>query len=869
MPGLSATIKQFLHLHSFCQTPIAMAQSPTETFWRVPVDTLYRRVDSSPAGLNTAEAARRFARFGPNTAAPTPHRRLLRKIAKRLIEPLVAILLFAAAVSGLTGDAASFAIIVIVVVLSIVIDVVQEHRAEIATDALKRSVAIHSDVRRDGRYISVPAEQVVPGDIVELRAGDLVPADGVVLSSRNAHVNEALMTGEPFPTEKRAAPCDASTPADAFNALFAGTSLVNGEAIMLVVATGGMTRFGGIAAALTSSEPPSAFERGVHQLGSLILRLTIFLVLFVLLVHLSFGRPILNSFLFAVALAVGLTPELLPMIVTVTLSRGALRMATKSVVVKRLSAIHDLGAMDVLCTDKTGTLTEARISLAGHRGVQGTDDERVLTLALVNSAFSSGIRSPLDQAIVEHCKDDRLRQWTKIDEIPFDFERRCISVLAESGGKRFLIVKGVPERILPLSTQFDAGDGGAQTLDPARRDSLHSMERDEAMLGNRVLAIAWKSMPADCREIGIDDERDLVFAGYCIFVDPPKASAADAIARLAAAGVGVKIVSGDHEAVVRHVAQALKLPARKMLTGADLAELTDSALVARVEDVDLFARVTPDQKTRIIRALQARGHTVGFIGDGVNDAPAIRACDVGISVDGATDVARSAADMIMLEQDLGVIADGVEEGRRTFSNILKYVRMGTSSNFGNMLSMALASLVLPFLPLLPVQILLNNLLYDLSEIGIPFDRVDERELSQPHVWDMSAMLRFTWIMGAMSSVFDLATFWILSQWFNATPEVFRTAWFMESTATQILVIFIIRTRRPLLNKPSLVLVASSFGALFAAIAIVVTPLGGVFGFVDLPVAIIVAIAGVVIAYLLAAGFTKSLATRPASTGTWF
>jgi Mg2+-importing ATPase len=674
------------------------------------------------------------------------------------------------------------------------------------------------------------------------------------------------MTGEPFPTEKRAAPCDAATPADAFNALFAGTSLVNGEAIMLVVATGSTTKFGGIAAALTSSEPPSGFERGVQQLGGLILRLTIFLVLFVLLVHLAFGRPILSSFLFAVALAVGLTPELLPMIVTVTLSRGALRMAGKSVVVKRLSAIHDLGAMDVLCTDKTGTLTEARISLVGYRGVHGADDERVLTLALVNSAFSSGIRSPLDQAIVQRCKDDRLRQWTKIDEIPFDFERRCISILAEYRGKRFLIVKGVPERILALSAKFGAGDGETETLDPAGRDSLRNIEHDEATLGNRVLAIAWKPMAADCREIDVDDEKDLVFGGYCIFVDPPKASAADAIARLAAAGVRLKIVSGDHEAVVQHVAEALKFPARKVLTGAELAELTDSALIAHVEGVDLFARVTPDQKTRIIRALQARGHTVGFIGDGVNDAPALLAGDVGISVDGATDVARSAADMIMLAQDLGVLADGVEEGRRTFSNILKYVRMGTSSNFGNMLSMALASLVLPFLPLLPVQILLNNLLYDLSEIGIPFDRVDKGELSQPHVWDMSAILRFTLIMGATSSVFDLAMFGILTQWFNASPEAFRTAWFLESTATQILVIFIIRSQRPISSKPSLVLVVSSFSALFAAIALAMTPLGGAFGFIHLPGAIIAALIGVVMAYLVAAELTKVLATRAASAG---
>lgn len=849
-----------MDVRSDCQTQIAMPELPIDTFWRVPVRTLCHQLGSTAAGLNRAEAARRLALFGPNAVAQAPRRRLLLKIAKRFIEPLLLILLFAAAVSGLTGDTTSFAIILVVVALSVVLDVVQEHRAEVAADALKHSVAIHSDVRRDGQSVSVLAEQVVPGDIVELRAGDLVPADGVVLTSRNAHVNEALMTGEPFPTEKRASPCDATTPANAFNALFAGTSVVSGEATMLAVATGDATRFGGIAAALRSAEAPSAFERGIHQLGVLILRLTVFLVLFVLLVHLSFGRPVQESFLFAVALAVGLTPELLPMIVTVTLSRGALRMAQKSVIVKRLAAIHDLGAMDVLCTDKTGTLTEARISLVGHRGVRSTDGERTLTLALVNSVFSSGIRSPLDHAIIEHCKQDQIRQWRKIDEVPFDFDRRAVTVLAEHAGERLLVIKGAPERIVAMSTDFDHGDGSSAPLTEECRAVLHQMEEEEAALGHRLLGIAWKRMPADCLKVEIDDEKDLVFAGYCIFVDPPKAGAAQAIARLAAAGVRVKIVSGDHDAVVKHVADALNFPGRSMLTGRELAELTDSALAARVEDFDLFARVLPDQKTRIIRALQARGHVVGFMGDGVNDAPAIRAAEVGISVDSATDVARSAADMIMLSQDLGVLAEGVEEGRRTFSNIIKYVRMGTSSNFGNMLSMALASLALPFLPLLPVQILLNNLLYDLSEVGIPFDRVDRGELAQPHVWEMTAILRFTLIMGATSTVFDLATFGILSQLFNAAPEVFRTAWFLESTATQILVIFLIRTHGPLpVSRPGWVLVASSVGALCAAIGVLATPLGEAFGFVGLPVAVIAAVAGVVVIYLLAAEFTKSLA----------
>ena len=769
-----------------------MTSSP-DNFWCLSKEALFERTQSRATGLTSAEAEERIRRFGPNRVGDQHTVHLAAKIWRRFSEPLVAILLIAAVVAGFTGDLASVAIIMAVVSLSIGLDVVQEHRAEVAADALKRSVAVHADILRDQTIVAAPVDQVVPGDVVALRAGDLVPADGVVLQSRNAHVNEALMTGEPYPAEKRSGPCDAAMPADAFNALFAGTSLVSGEATMLIVATAGATRFGGIAAALAGNEQPSAFERGIHRLGLLIMRLTIFLTLFVLLTHLAFGRPVIESFLFAAALAVGLTPELLPMVMTVSLSRGALRMAKRKVIVKRLASIHDLGAMDVLCTDKTGTLTEAKISLLARIGADGRDCPRVLALAGVNSRFESGIRSPLDAAIVEQCASESLEGWTKIDEVPFDFERRRVSVLAEKDGERILIIKGAPETVLARATLSDPGDGRALPLDGPSRENVERVQDTQSACGYRLLAVAWKAMPANCTQLEPDDERDLVLAGFCVFVDPPKPSATNAVARLAAAGVRVKVVSGDHEAVVRHLVQAVGLPAQGMLTGTDIATLTDPALIARVEDVDLFARVTPDQKTRIIRALQARGHVVGFIGDGVNDAPAIRAAEVGISVEGATDVARAAADMMLLDPDLGVLAEGVVEGRRTFANILKYVRMGTSSNFGNMLSMALASLVLPFLPLLPVQILLNNLFYDTSEIGIPFDNVDGEDLRRPRAWDLSEILRFTLVMGSVSSAFDLITFTVLLKVFHADPDAFRTAWFVESISTQILVIFVIRT----------------------------------------------------------------------------
>jgi len=844
--------------------PAGGSDAVHEAYWRVPLDALLARLDSRPGGLTGAEAADRLLRYGRNVVTADVRRGLAVKIGKRLADPLVAILLAAAAISGFSGDFASFLIIVTVIGLSIALDVLQEHRAEVAAEALKRSVAIHADVIRDGTVRSLPVDEIVPGDVIELRAGDLVPADGVLLAGRGTHVNEALMTGEPYPVEKRVGDCDAAEPAEAFNALFAGTSVVNGEATMLAVATGAATRFGGIAAALANAEPPSAFERGIHRLGLLILRLTVFLVLFVLLVHIAFGRPVLESFLFAVALAVGLTPELLPMVTTVTLSRGALRMAGKRVVVKRLAAIHDLGAMDVLCTDKTGTLTEATIALAGHPGIDGGDDEQVMTLAAVNSVFGGGIRSPLDSAIIAHSAERDLKAWRKIDEIPFDFERRCVSVLVEHAGRRILILKGAPEAVLARATRAGSSRGESRLLDEAGRAALERRQHDYAARGNRLLAIAWKDMPDDIRELRVADESGLTIAGFCVFVDPPKPSAAAAVARLAAAGVRVKVVSGDHEAVVRHVVETLGIPARKLLTGAEIEGLTQSALVHRVQTTDLFARVSPDQKVRIIQALQARGHTVGFIGDGVNDAPAIRAAEVGLSVDGATDIARSAADMILLSPDLGVLADGVEEGRRTFANILKYVRMGTSSNFGNMLSMALASLVLPFLPLLPVQVLLNNLIYDLSEIGIPFDTVDRRDLARPRAWDMRDILHFTVIMGALSSLFDLATFAVLMKIFHADAAQFRTAWFAESIATQILVIFIIRTYGSAWrSRAHPVLAASSIGGLALAVALIATPLRADLGFVAIPGAMVAAIAALVTAYLASAEAVKKIAVpRP-------
>lgn len=841
-------------------------------FWRQGADVLLKALGSDRQGLSTREALRRLAVDGPNAIAQRARRHPLTELLRRLANPLVAILLVAAAIAGATGDLPSFVIIVAVVLASTGLDMIQEHRAQASAEALRQTIALRACAWRDGKAGEVPVAQLVAGDVVDLAAGDLVPADGVVLAVNKVQVNQALLTGEPYPVEKAVEPAATeATLADARNALFEGASVVAGTARMLVTATGPRTRLGAIAGALGKTQPPTAFERGVHQLGVLIVRLTLFLVLFVLLAHLALGRPALQSFLFAMALAVGLTPELLPMIMTVALSRGAQRMAAAKVVVKRLSAIHDLGQMDILCTDKTGTLTQARITLVAHPGIDGDDDDQVAEWAAINARFETGLKSPLDEALLLHMSGRSLDGWRKLDERPFDFERRRVSVLVERAvdGVRLEIVKGAPETLLTLCTDARDRSGVIRPLDAALRQRLADLQADRAAQGLRLLGVAFK--PAAGRDtIGQDGDIGLVFLGFCVFVDPPKASATQAISRLQAAGVRVKVISGDAAAVVQHLVATLNLPVEGLLTGEMIDKLDDQALAVRVEHADLFARVTPDQKTRIVRALRARGHTVGFIGDGINDAPAIKAADVGLSVDGATDVAREAADMILLAPDLSVLADGVAEGRRTYANIMKYVRMGTSSNFGNMLTMALASLVLPFLPLTAVQVLLNNLIYDLAQVGIPFDGADASDLARPKAWDMRGLLRFTAIMGPLSSVFDVATFALLLWVFHADVAQFRAAWFIESMASQILVIFVIRTAGPALtSRAHPALTATALAGLALALALPFLPWGVVLGFAPPTGATLAAIAGLVGAYLVCAEGLKRLALGQARGGRIF
>ena len=836
-----------------------MNNVPVGAFWQTPLDELERQLGASSNGLSSTEADARLLRCGANTLDSRQKYSFLLKVVSRFRNPLVLILLVAAVISGLTGDVASLGIISTMVLLSVLLDSVQEYRAEQAAEQLKVSVALKEQVLRDGREITIRADQLVPGDVVLLAAGDLVPADGRLLEARDFFVNEGLLTGESYPTEKRVAAEGTANVdvAQAEDAAFMGTSVVSGSAKLLLCATGNATQLGEISATLRHTPPPAALERGVYEFGLLIVRLTILLVLFVLLVNAFFHRPLLESFLFALALAVGLTPELLPMIVSVTLARGAMRMAKQKVIVKRLAAIHDLGSMDVLCTDKTGTLTEAKIALIRHVTLSGTDSERVLELAWLNSHFETGLRSPLDTAILEHGSRNPAG-WTKIDEVPFDFERRRVSVLLEREGRRILVVKGAPEDLLKLSSRYElSGERDTQPFDAAALARAQTQFQTLCTEGFRVLGIAWREEPASQAHVVVSDEHDFVFAGYAAFLDPPKASAGAAIAALERSGVGIKIITGDNERVTQYVCAQLDIPIEGLLTGTELAALSEEALSARIEGTNLFCRVNPSQKNRIILALKRRGHVVGYLGDGINDAPSLHTADVGISVDGAVDVAKDAADIILLEHDLEVVERGVREGRRTFGNIMKYIMMGTSSNFGNMFSMAGASLILPFLPMLPIQVLLNNFLYDLSEVPIPMDEVDDELLAQPRHWDIKFIRNFMLVLGSVSSIFDFLTFGLLLWVFNATEALFQTGWFMESLATQVLVIFIIRTRgSPLRSRPNPVLAGTSLAVAAVGILLPYTAIGRWFGFVPLPLAFLAALGAMVVCYLVLAEGVK-------------
>ena len=835
------------------------------TFWNLPLKQILQEVGvSAESGLPASEAEARLQQYGPNAAADVHRQPLWLQFIMRFRNPLIILLLAASSISAVTGDTASFFIIITMIILSVMLDFFQEVRAEKSVDLLRRSVAVKANVVRAGKEISVLVAQLVPGDIVQLSAGSLIPADGRLIACKDIYVNQALLTGESFPAEKHAG--DLATlvedVTEATNSVFMGTSVISGSGTMIVINTGKNTRLGQLAGTLAHRHPPTAFEQGVQAFGMLILYIAVIMVLFVLFVNTMFHRPMLESFMFALALAVGLTPELLPMIMTITLSRGAMRMAKQKVIVKHLPAMHNLGAMDVLCTDKTGTLTEANIRLEKSLDTSWQESERVFTLAYLNSYFESGVKTPLDQAVLDHRKSD-MTAWKKIDEVPFDFERRRISVLVASPEKRLLIVKGAPEDILKFSTHVEGAEGVLQPLDDAK--IAECMVKFDALSeeGFRVLAVAFREVDASHTTAAITDEMELTFAGFAVFIDPPKMDAADTLRALARDGIQVKIISGDNEHVTAHVCGMLGFDVGTIITGTELSQLGDEALVARIDDTHVFCRVTPQQKSRIISILKIKKHIVGFLGDGINDAAALHVADAGISVDSATDVAKEAADIILLERNLSVIHNGVIEGRRAVVNTEKYILMGSSSNFGNMFSMAGAALFMPFLPMLPIQILLNNLLYDFSQTVLPFDNVDKEALEKPVHWNIKHIKRYMGILGPVSSVFDFLTFYVLLKMFHASESFFQTGWFVESIVTQVLIIFAIRTRKFMFrSKPHSAIVAMALGVAAISISLPFIPdIAAWFHFVPLPPIFFGFLAAAVIAYFFLVEGIKYLFRR--------
>jgi Mg2+-importing ATPase len=836
-----------------------MAEQTPEQFWSLDPDSLLKAMGSSRSGLSSAEAQARLERHGPNQLRARPRLSALGLFLNQFKSPLVLILLFATGVSAVTGDWVEALIILFIVLGSTVLGFVQEYRAGNAVERLRARVASKTVVLRDGSPRTIPSQQVVPGDIFLLSAGSLIPADGILLEAQDFYVNQAVLTGETFPVEKRpglALPAAGLT--DRTNCVFTGTNVGSGSARALSVLTGLQTAFGQIARRLAVRHPETEFERGVRQFGAMLSRIMLVLVLTVLAVNVYFDKPVLDSLLFSVALAVGLTPELLPAIISVTLSAGSRAMAKEGVIVRRLNAIENFGSMDVLCTDKTGTLTAGVVKLDGAFDLDGRPSETVLGYAYLNAKLQSGLANPLDEAILA-TPVPNLAEVTKLDEIPFDFVRKRLSVVIQLPETRRMLTKGALEDVLAVCTR-DAHGPLAEATVAGIRDRFLDWSRQ----GFRVLGVAWRDLP-DQADYTRTDEVDLTFAGFLLFFEPPKPDVAETIEKLSSMGITLKVITGDNLAVAVHVAEQIGLQISGTLTGAELNDMGDEALWQKVETVNLFAEVDPNQKERIILALRKMGHVVGYLGDGINDAPPLHAADVGLSVDSAVDVAKEAADFVLLAHDLSVLERGVTLGRRTFANTLKYVYVTTSANFGNMFSVAGASLFLPFLPMLPVQILLANFLTDFPALGISSDRVDSELVERPRRWNVAQIRNFMFTFGGVSSVFDYLAFGFLILVVRASAETFRTGWFIESVMTELAVMLVIRTRRPFFrSRVGRALGLASVAVAGVALLIPYLPFGRLIGLTPLAPTLLLTMLGITALYVLATEATKRVFYRRAS-----
>lgn len=827
-----------------------------DNYWSKDANEVLTLLDSGNGGLTTAAAAERLASYGPNTLQSRRDISPLRVFLNQFRSPIIIILLFATVVSAFLKDWTDALIIMLIVLGSAILSFIQEYNAGNAAARLQSQVAVKTTVLRDGRPQSVPVDEVVPGDVVQLSAGSLVPADGIVLTARDCYVNQAALTGETFPVEKEpgAVPDNAAL-AERNNCVFMSTNVRSGTATILVVQTGASTVFGQLAGRLSLRPPETEFERGIRQLGNLLTEVMLILVIGIFAVNVYYQRPVVEALLFSLALAVGLTPQLLPAIININLSKGAQAMAKSGVIVRRLASIENFGSMDVFCTDKTGTLTEGVVRLDGALGIDGEPSDDLFLFAYLNAAFQTGLNNPLDEAIIAHGSVNT-DTYRKVDEVPYDFIRKRLSVVVQSQSEPpLLITKGALNNVLDVCSRVRDG-ANVVPLDDRHRAAIDERYTAWSAEGLRVLGLAVKETDAQAN-YGRDSELAMTFIGFLLFLDPPKEGVIETVSDLAALGVRLKIITGDNKLVARHTATTIGLAVTGLITGEELNALGDEALGPRVENANLFAEVDPNQKERIILALKKRGHVVGYMGDGVNDAPSLHTADVGISVNSAVDVAKDAADFVLLEKDLSVLHQGIVQGRKTFANTLKYVYMATSANFGNMFSMAGASLFLPFLPMLPKQILLINLLTDLPEMAIAGDNVDSDFVLTPHRWDIGFIRRFMLIFGTLSSVFDYMTFGVLLGLLRADQTLFHTGWFVESVLSATLIVFVVRTRLPFWRSaPNRIMLIATGLVAAVVLALPYSPLASLLGFRPLPLTTLLSLLLIVLAYVLTAEVAK-------------
>ena len=813
---------------------------------RADTGTVLRELESQLDGLSQAEADSRLKRYGPNEIAREKHQSALMRLLSNVRNPLVLLLTALGVLSFLTGDLRATAVIFAMVILGVVLRFVQEIRADDAAEKLKAMVSNTTALVRDGKEAEVPLKLLVPGDVIRLAAGDMVPADARVLFAKDLFLNQSALTGESLPVERKAdvTSADVQNPLELPNICFLGSNVESGTATAVVIHTGDRTFFGSLAASIVGQRQLTSFDKGVNKFTWLMIWFIAVMVPAVFLINGLSKHSWLEAFLFAMAVAVGLTPEMLPMIVTVNLSKGALAMARRKVIVKRLNAIQNFGAMDVLCTDKTGTLTQGKIVLEKHLDAHGDPSEKVLHYGYLNSYHHTGLKNLLDEAILAHEElEEHLKakeEYLKIDEIPFDFVRRRMSVVVEdTAGLNTLICKGAVEEVLALCTRVEVMGEIVEVL-PEHDAKRRRIADDLNGQGFRVIALAYKQMPGATDEpvYSVKDESDLILLGFLAFLDPPKDTAAEALKRLHELDVGVKILTGDNEIITAYICRKVGMPVEHLLLGTQIEAMNETELAEAASVTSVFVRLAPAHKERIIRALQSQGHVLGFLGDGINDAPALKAADVGISVDSAVDIAKESSDIILLQNSLLILEQGVLEGRRVFGNIIKYIKMAASSNFGNMFSVVGASAFLPFLPMLPIQVLTNNLLYDFSQTAIPTDAVDAEWLAKPRKWEIGGILRFILFIGPISSIFDYLTFFMMLYVFNSrhNPTLFHTGWFVESLFTQTLIIHVIRTNRiPFIQSwASWPLILSSVIIVTAGAWLTVSPLADTLGFVALP-----------------------------------